>query len=314
MVSAPAKAERKSAHPKLQGLWKQRYLQLMVIPGIIWMVIFNYIPMVGIVIGFKNFKITKSIWEAPWVGFEHFAAFFQDESFGNIMVNTLGIALLKLLICFPLPILFAILLNELRSVKFKRVVQTISYLPHFLSWVVLGGIMITWLSDVGMINEILVGAGILKEPITFLAEPKYFWGLAVISDLWKEMRWSAIIYLAAISGIDQSMYEAATVDGANKIQKIWNITLPAIRGTIAIMFILAVSGIMNSNFDQIFILKNVLNAPRSEVIDTYVYQMGMRVGRYSYATAIGLFKSVVSMILLVIANFTTSKLQGSSLF
>ena len=137
---------------------------------------------------------------------------------------------------------------------------------------------------------------------------------AVISDLWKEMGWSAIIYLAAISGIDQSMYEAATVDGANKIQKIWNITLPAIRGTIAIMFILAVSGIMNSNFDQIFILKNVLNAPRSEVIDTYVYQMGMRVGRYSYATAIGLFKSVVSMILLVIANFTTSKLQGSSLF
>ena len=221
---------------------------------------------------------------------------------------------MKLLICFSLPILFASLLNELRSVKFKRVVQTISYLPHFLSWVVLGGIMITWLSDVGMINEILVGAGILKEPITFLAEPKYFWGLAVISDLWKEMGWSAIIYLAAISGIDQSMYEAATVDGANKIQKIWNITLPAIRGTIAIMFILAVSGIMNSNFDQIFILKNVLNAPRSEVIDTYVYQMGMRVGRYSYATAIGLFKSVVSMILLVIANFTTSKLQGSSLF
>lgn len=313
MEGNPGKKQT-SGRSRLGLFWRQRYLQLMVIPGIIWMIIFNYIPMVGIVIGFKNFKITKSIWEAPWVGFEHFAEFFHDDSFANVMINTLGIALLKLLICFPLPILFAILLNELRSVRFKRVVQTVSYLPHFLSWVVLGGIMITWFSDVGMINEILVGAGILKEPVAFLAEPEYFWGLAVFSDLWKEMGWSAIIYLAAISGIDPTMYEAATVDGATKLQKIWNITLPAIRGTIAIMFILAISGIMNSNFDQIFILKNVLNTPRSEVIDTYVYQMGMRVGRYSYATAIGLFKSVVSMILLAIANFTTSKLQGSALF
>ncbi len=295
-------------------LWDQRYLQLMVIPGVIWMLIFNYIPMGGIVIAFKNFNITKSISAAPWVGFQHFIEFFKDANFSNIMINTLGISILKLLIGFPLPIIFAILLNEIRQAKFKKAIQTISYLPHFISWVVLGGIMITWLSDTGMINEVLVKLGIIKEPIVFLAQPKYFWGLTVISDVWKELGWSAIIYLAAISGIDQEMYEAATVDGANKFQKIINITIPSIKGTITIMFILAVANMMNSNFDQIFMLKNVLNISRSEVIDTYVFSMGMRAGRYSYATAIGLFKSVIALILLLSANFTTKKLQGTSLF
>lgn len=295
-------------------LLSQKYLQLMVLPGIIWMFIFNYIPMSGIVIAFKNFKITKPISKAPWVGLEHFTEFFTDPNFSDIMINTLGISLLKLLIAFPLPILFAILLNEIRHARFKKTVQTISYLPHFISWVVLGGLMITWLSETGMINEIMVKFGVISQPTAFLANPKYFWGLTVISDTWKEMGWSAIIYLAAISGIDQQMYEAATVDGATKVQKIIHITLPAIKGTIAIMFILAVANMLSSNFDQIFILKNVLNSSRSEVIDTYVYQMGMRAGRYSYATAIGLFKSVVAMILLLTANYTTKKLQGRSIF
>lgn len=295
-------------------LLSQKYLQLMVLPGVIWMFVFNYIPMSGIVIAFKNFKITKPISKAPWVGFEHFIEFFTDPNFSNIMINTLGISLLKLLIAFPLPILFAILLNEIRHARFKKTVQTISYLPHFISWVVLGGLMITWLSESGMINEIMVKFGLIGEPKAFLANPKYFWGLTVISDTWKEMGWSAIIYLAAISGIDQQMYEAATVDGATKIQKIIHITLPTIKGTIAIMFILAVANMLSSNFDQIFILKNVLNSSRSEVIDTYVYQMGMRAGRYSYATAIGLFKSVVALILLLTANYTTKKLQGRSIF
>lgn len=295
-------------------LLSQKYLQLMVLPGVIWMCIFNYIPMSGIVIAFKNFKITKPISKAPWVGLEHFTEFFTDPNFSDIMINTLGISLLKLLIAFPLPILFAILLNEIRHARFKKTVQTISYLPHFISWVVLGGLMITWLSETGMINEIMVKFGVISQPTAFLASPKYFWGLTVISDTWKEMGWSAIIYLAAISGIDQQMYEAATVDGATKVQKIIHITLPAIKGTIAIMFILAVANMLSSNFDQIFILKNVLNSSRSEVIDTYVYQMGMRAGRYSYATAIGLFKSVVAMILLLTANYTTKKLQGRSIF
>ena len=313
-VSQGATALKKNKQSKFQKFLGQKYLQLMVLPGIIWMIVFNYIPMSGIVIAFKNFKITKPISEAPWVGFEHFIEFFTDPNFGNIMFNTLGISLLKLLIGFPLPIIFAILLNEVRKAKFKKAVQTISYLPHFISWVVLGGLMITWLNETGMINEVLVRFGLIKEPTAFLADPKYFWGLTVISDTWKELGWSAIIYLAAISGIDQQMYEAATVDGATKLQKIWKITLPTIKGTIAIMFILAVANMLSSNFDQIFILKNVLNSSSSEVIDTYVYQMGMRSGRYSYATAIGLFKSIIAMILLVTANFTTKKLQGRSLF
>jgi len=306
--------EKSSKKSLLKKLWGQKYLQLMVLPGILWMFIFNYIPMSGIVIAFKDYKITRSIWEADWVGFEHFIEFFTDPKFFNVMTNTLGISLLKLLIGFPLPIIFAILLNEVKNARYKKSIQTISYLPHFISWVVLGGLLITWLSETGMINEILVAVGIIDAPIAFLADPKYFWGLTIISDTWKELGWSAIIYLAAISGIDQQMYEAASIDGATKIQKIWHITVPAIKGTIAVMFILAVAGMLNSNFDQIFLLGNVLNADASQVIDTYVYEMGMRAGRYSYATAIGLFKSVIAMILLIIANFTTKKLQGRSLF
>ena len=298
----------------IQKMWQQKGLQLMVLPGLIWMFIFNYIPMGGIIIAFKRFRITKSIAEAPWVGFQNFIEFFNDNQFVSIITNTLGISLLKLIIGFPLPIIFALLLNEIKGTKFKKFVQTASYLPHFLSWVVLGGIMITWLDRAGMINDLLVGMGITKEPISYLGQPKYFWGLALISDSWKELGWSAIIYLAAISSVDQEMYEAATVDGATKFKKIIYITLPAIKGTIAIMFILAVSGMMNSNFDQVFMLKNVLNSERSNVVDIYVYEMGMRQARYSYATAIGLFKSVIATILLLAANFTTKKLQGRSLY
>ncbi|HEX3022168.1 MAG TPA: ABC transporter permease subunit [Lachnospiraceae bacterium] len=294
--------------------WNQRYLQFMVLPGILWMLIFNYIPMGGIIIAFKKFKITKTIAEADWVGLKYFTEFFQDSNFHDIMVNTLGISLLKLVIGFPLPIIFALLLNELRGRRFKKITQTISYLPHFLSWVVLGGILVTWMSTSGVINDLLVGLHIIKEPIGFLGEPKYFWGLALLSDIWKELGWSAIIYLAAISGVDPQLYEAATVDGASKLQKIRSITIPSITGTIAIMLILQISGLLNSNFDQILILKNQINVSRSQVIDTYVYQVGMTMGKYSYATAVGLFKSVIALFLLLIANTTSKKLLHRSLY
>lgn len=298
----------------LSKLWNQRYLQLMVIPGVIWMLVFNYIPMGGIVIAFKKFRITRTIAEAPWVGLQYFKEFFQDDNFSNIMVNTVGISLLKLIIGFPLPIIFALLLNEIRGTKFKKLAQTISYLPHFLSWVVLGGILVTWMSTTGVINDLLVHVHVLKEPISFLGKPKYFWGIALISDSWKELGWSAIIYLAAISGVDQQMYEAATVDGATKFQKIMKITLPSITGTIAIMLILQIAGLLNSNFDQILILKNQINVSRSQVIDTYVYQVGMTMGKYSYATAVGLFKSVIALVLLFIANTSSKKLLKRSLY
>lgn len=298
----------------LEKWWKQRYLQFMVLPGIIWMIVFNYIPMGGIVIAFKKFKITKPISEAPWVGLKYFQEFFEDSNFLDIMTNTVGISMLKLIIGFPLPIIFALLINEIRNMKFKRVAQTISYLPHFLSWVVLGGILVSWLSTEGIINDFLVAIRVLKEPVSFLGDPKHFWGLALISDSWKELGWSAIIYLAAISGIDQQLYEAATVDGASKIQKIKFITIPSITGTIAIMLILQVSGLLNANFDQIMILKNQINVSSSQVIDTYVYQVGMMSGKYSYATAVGLFKAVIALALLLISNKTSKKLLGRSLY
>ncbi len=304
-------------------LHEEKYLQVMALLGIVWMLVFNYIPMYGILIAFKkNFFITtplfsKKFFTTPWApngGFQHFINFFKDEEFFNVMANTLGISILKLIFNFTLPIVFALLLNEVRNIRFKKAVQTITYMPHFLSWVVLGGILTTWLGEGGLFNDILIKTGILKEGIPFLAYPKYFWAITVISDLWKELGWSAIIYLAAISGIDQEMYEAAKVDGASRWKQIWTITLPSIAPTVTIMFILAVGGLLNTNFDQILVLNNPLNAPRSNVLDIYVYQTAMRGMRYSYASAIGLFKSVIAFILLFIANQVTKKLNDTSLF
>ncbi|MBM7604193.1 putative aldouronate transport system permease protein [Metabacillus crassostreae] len=298
----------------LRKLSQQKYLQVMALLGVIWMFIFNYIPMYGLIIAFKEYSIIKTIAEAPWVGFMQFREFFEDENFWLVLKNTLGISLIKLFIGFPLPIIFALLLNELTSLKFKKMVQTISYLPHFLSWVVLGGILTTWLADIGIINEILLGLGVISEKTNFLADPQYFWGIVILSDIWKELGWSAIIYLAAIAGVSTELYEAATIDGANRFQKMWNVTLPSIRPTIAILFILAVSGVLNSNFDQILILRNALNESASNVIDIYVYQVGIQNARYSYATAVGLLKAVIAFILLLSANKIVKKLNGNSLF
>ncbi|KOP68995.1 protein lplB [Bacillus sp. FJAT-18019] len=305
------KLDRQKWFRKLYG---QRHLQIMALLGVAWMIVFNYIPMYGIIIAFKEFNIVKSIGEAPWVGLEHFKEFFSDDDFTTVMRNTLGISLLKLFIGFPLPIIFAIFLNEIRSVRYKRTIQTISYLPHFLSWVILGGILMTWLADIGIINKILMALHMIDEPITYLAEPKYFWGIIITSDIWKELGWSAIIYLAAIASISPEMYEASTIDGAGRFQKMWYITLPSIKSTISILFILAVGGVLNSNFDQILVLRNTLNESASNVIDIFVYHTGIQNGRYSYAQAVSLFKSVIAIILLLIANKVTKKLNDTSLF
>ncbi len=307
----------------MQRLKEERYLQVMAWCGVIWMLVFNYAPMYGIITGFKkNYKITEKLFSlkflaSPWAdnyGFQHFIAFLRDPEFANILMNTLGLSVLKLAIGFPLPIIFALLLNEVRNAKFKRYVQTISYLPHFLSWVILGGILTTWLSDTGFINDLLVGMGVLKEGITFLAYPEYFWGIVIVSDIWKELGWSAIIYLAAIAGIDQELYEAARVDGAGRFRQMVSITLPCIKGTVTILLILAVGGLLNSNFDQIFVLWNPLNAPRSNVLDIYVFNVAMRSMRFSYATAIGFFKSIFAFVLLYTTNQLTRRINDVSLF
>lgn len=300
------------------SLWRrfiaQRHLQTMALLGVAWMIIFNYIPMYGVIIAFKEFNIVKSISEAPWVGLSHFKEFLQDESLVDVIRNTLGISLIKLFIGFPLPIIFALFLNEVRSVRFKKWIQTISYLPHFLSWVVLGGILATWLADIGIINNILLALNLIDQPITYLAEPSYFWTIVISSDIWKELGWSAIIYLAAISGVSPEMYEAATIDGAGRFQKMWFVTLPAIKSTISILFILAVSGVLSSNFDQILVLRNSLNDSASNVIDYYVYYTGILSGRFSYSAAVGLLKSVIALILLLIANQVSKKINDTSLF
>lgn len=295
-------------------LWDQRHLQAMGLPGVVWMLIFSFIPMYGIIIAFMDYNISKPIVEAPFVGFKYFLEFFKDENFIIVMQNTFAISILKLVVGFPIPIIFAILLNEIISTKYKRIVQTISYLPHFLSWAVLGGIMVNWFSDSGAFNGILMQLGIIQEPISVLGEAKYFWTVAVLSDVWKELGWSAVIYLAAISGIDMQLYESAELDGAGRLRKMWNITLPSIKGTIAILFILNVGNLLNTNFDQIFILTNQLNLDKSNVIDLYVYRMGIQSGRFSYATAIGLFRSVIALVLLLIANKTSKSLTGQSLY
>lgn len=297
-----------------QRVFKQRYLLMMALPAVVWMIIFNYIPMYGIIIAFQNYRIIKPIIGQPFIGFEHFIELFTSGDFGKVMKNTLGISFLRLFIGFPLPIIFAIFLNEIRNRSFKRIIQTISYLPHFLSWAVLGGIMTNWLSDVGFVNEILLKIGFINEPIFYLAKPNMFWGIAVFSDLWKELGWGAIIYLAAIAGINPALYEAATVDGANRFQKMLHITLPSIAPTISIFLILAISGMLNTNFDQILVLRNSLNQSHSDVIDVFVYRTGMMAGRYSYAQAIGLFKSVVALILLGGANQITKKVSGHALY
>jgi putative aldouronate transport system permease protein len=304
-------AHRRSLLARLRG---QAALQAMAVPGIVWMLVFCYLPLWFLVVAFKQYSIVKPISAVPWVGLKFFREFVIDPRFWLILKNTLGISFLKLLVGFPLPIAFALLLNEMRGTGLKRVVQTVSYLPHFISWVVLGGIMMNWLSESGLANELLVKAGLLKAPIVFLAEPRYFWGLIVASDAWKELGWSAIIYLAAIAGIDPELYEAATIDGAGRYRRMRHITLPGISGTIAILLILAVAYSLSTNFDQIFVLKNTLNADTSDVIDIYVYRMGLQNGRFSFATAIGLMKSVVSLVLLVSANAVTRRLVGRALF
>lgn len=296
---------------KLAG---QRYLQVMALLGVAWMIIFNYIPMYSVIIAFKEYNIIHSVHEAKWVGLEHFREFLDDDELPGVIWNTVGMSLIKLVVAFPLPIIFALFLNELRSLQLKKLVQTISYLPHFLSWVILGGILTTWLADVGIINHLLMALGIIHEPISYLAEPSYFWSIVITSDIWKELGWSAIIYLAAIAGVSPEMYEAATIDGAGRFQKMWFVTLPSISGTITILFILAVSGILNSNFDQILVLRNSLNESASNVIDVYVYQTGIVSSRYSYSAAVGLIKSVIALVLLLGANQVSRKLNDTSLF
>ncbi|MFC5463956.1 ABC transporter permease [Lederbergia graminis] len=287
---------------------------MMVFPGIIFMIIFCYIPIYGLVIAFKSYSVVDTISSAPWVGFENFRIAFADKFFWESVVNTLAISFLKLLIGFTSPIILAIMIFELKNGWFKKMVQTISYLPHFLSWIVVGGMLLSWLSTSGIINTFLVNIGILDNPRNFMIEPESYWMIAVLSDVWKGVGWGTIIYLATMAGIDPTYYEAAKIDGASKMQQIFRITLPLMKFIIALMFILAVGGILGSNLDQTLVLINPLNASHAEVINSYVYKVGLAQGDFSYATTVGLAVSIVSLILVLITNKFTKKVNDKSVF
>lgn len=296
----------------MRELKKQIPLQLMIIPGVIFMLIFCYYPIYGLTIAFKNYTVIDTIDTARWVGIENFRIIASDKYFWQSVVNTLGISLLKLLIGFTTPIILAIMIYELKDGPFKRISQTVSYLPHFLSWIILGGMLVNWLSTNGMLNAILVNVGILDKPKNFLLDPEKYWMIAVLSDTWKEAGWGTILYLATMAGIDPTYYEAAKIDGAGKLRQIVSITLPMLSTIISLNFILTISSLLKSNLDQTLVLMNSQNLSKAEVIDSYVYRMGLTQGDFSYATAVGLGVSVVSVILLLLANQITKKLNDGS--
>lgn len=286
--------------------------------GFVFLLVFNYAPMFGITLAFKKgdyvIDIKDAIFNSDSAGLENFAKFLTDPEFKDVVINTLGMNVLSLIITFPAPIIFALLINEVKNKAFKRVTQTVSYFPFFLSWIVFGGIILNMLdSQTGIVNDILVSLKLVEEPINF-GKSEYFWGLIILTGLIKGVGWGSIIYLAAIAGIDKSMYEAADIDGANRWSKMLFITLPSILPTITVYLILAVSGILNSGFDQIWIFRNQMNLDRSEVIDTYVYQYGILKKRHSYATAIGLVKSLVAFVLLIFSNTLSKKLTGRGIY
>ena len=304
--------------------WKKQWmLQLFALTGILYLLIFSYFPMFGIIIAFKKYSIISGIsgfFTSPWVGVKHFREFFTDYRFPNLLRNTLAICSLKLLFAFPVPILFAVMINEIHNHTFKRVVQTVSYFPHFISWVVITGMLMNLFSiNNGAVNQLLLAWGWIKVPLSIMIDPDAYWALAVISDVWKETGWWSIIFLAAIADIDQNLYEAAYIDGAGRRKCIRYITLPAIKGSMIVVLILALGsflggGLSGSNFEQSLLLGTPLNNSRSEIIQSYSFKVGLTEGRFDYAAAVDLIQSLISVTLVFCSNAVSRKISGSSLF
>lgn len=294
-------------------LYKKRYLYLMCIPGLVYLLIFKYIPMYGIIMAFQDFSFKKGIFGSAFNHFANFKELFGSKIFYQVLTNSLSLSLLRLVFSFPVPIILALLLNEMRSKPIKSTSQTLMYLPHFLSWVVLGGIATNMLSMTdGLINDVIVAMGGTR--INFLGSTEWFRPVIIITNIWKEAGWGTIIYLASLSSINPEYYEASRVDGATRFQQLWYITLPGISGTIVIMLILAVGGLMDNGFEQIYLFKNSLNQSVAEVFETYVYQIGIAGGRFSYSTAVGLFKNVVAAVLVFSSNMIARKLGQPSFY
>ncbi|MGI2295482.1 ABC transporter permease [Paenibacillus sp. GXUN7292] len=303
--------EQRSYWNRLAAQWD---IQLMVIPALLMIFVFQYIPMYGVMIGFQDYSLFKGFLDSPWVGFKHFSAFFNDSDFSRVMRNTIVISFLKLLIGFPAPIILALMLNEVRKMFFKRFIQTISYLPHFISWVIVAQMVSSMLStDNGSVNMLLVNFNLIEEPVSFLSLPQYFWSILVMADVWKGIGFGSIIYLAAIAGVNPQLYEAASIDGASRFKQMYLITIPTIMPVIIIFMILAIGNLLSAGFEDILLLESPAIREVSDVIDVYVYRIGIQNQRYSYATAIGLFKAVISIALLAAANYAARR-SGNSLW
>ncbi|THF73678.1 ABC transporter permease [Cohnella fermenti] len=296
-------------------IWLQRYLMILTLPAVLWMIVFHYIPMYGIIIAFQEYTPYQGFLHSPWIGLANFNELFADPTFRESVFNTFKISLAKLIFGFPAPLLLALLLNELVFKRFKRVVQSLTYLPYFVSWVLVVGFMYTLLDpDTGAVAKLLVKTGLIGDEVMLMGSAHSFLTLVVVTEIWKNVGWNSIIYLAAIAGIDPQMYEAAVMDGASRFRRVWHITLPAIKPTVLILLILSIGGLVNSNFDQMYLMQNSMTQDAANVLSVYSYKMGLVSGRFSYGTAIGLFQSLVAFLLMYLANYSSRKLTQESLF
>ncbi len=286
------------------SLWKRvvkaRSIYLFILPTLLYFLVFSYIPYYGLTIAFKDFRIFSGLAASPWVGLKHFEGMFTSPDFARLVRNTVLISTYRIVFGFPVPILFALLLNEVRHMTYKRVIQTVTYFPNFLSWVVFGGIVLVFIQPTGIVNAVLSELGLPR--VNFLTSTRNFVPMLVVTDIIKGFGFGAIIYLAALSGIDSQLYEAAVIDGAGRLKQTWHVTLPGIRPTIVIMFILSLGNVMSAGFDQIFVLYNASVYRVADIIDTYVYRIGLQNARYSLGTAVGMFKGVIGFVLIFVAN------------
>jgi putative aldouronate transport system permease protein len=306
----PSAAERKRIG-KL--LIRDQWLYYMLLPGIIYFILFKYLPMWGVLISFQNYQPFLGFWHSDWVGMQHFTRFFGEPTFWMLLRNTIVLAMYNLVFFFPLPIIIALLLNEVRKEAFKRFVQTMIYIPHFFSWVVVVGMVyMLFTVEGGLVNELIAKAG--GEKINFLISSEWFRTLIMSEVIWKETGWGTIIFLAALAGVDPQLYEASKIDGAGRWRQLWHITLPAIRSTIVILFILRLGHFLDTGFEQIILMLNALNREVGEVFDTYVYSVGINQSQFSYSTAVGLFKSLVGLVLVLVTNALAKKFGEEGIY
>lgn len=296
-----------------RGVWDNRWLYVLILPALIYLIVFNYLPMYGIQIAFKNYKVVRGIAGSEWVGFKHFETFFNSYYCGRLISNTLVLNLLNLLFQFPIPIILAIIVNGIPGTRLKKFTQTAIYVPHFISTVVMAGILYILLSPTtGIINSFIKALG--GTPIYFMNEASWFRPVYIISGIWQNAGWNSILYIAALAGVDPELYEAATIDGANKWHKVWYIDLPHILPTATMMLILNCGSLLSSSTQKTLLLQTAGNTATSDIIGTYVYNMGLGSGQFSYTSAIGLFVNVINFVMVVTVNTISGKMQGETLF